>query len=88
MSASHRSSYSEVRLLVRNTDTPKALELIQLGATLTKVDLLDRTALDEALKDVDAVVNAVGSPHDARDKVLDAVLASNVTLYIPSEFGL
>lgn len=54
-----------------------------------KVDILDQKALDEALKGVDAVVNALGGlDHEAKAKLLEGVLRSNAVLYIPSEFGV
>lgn len=54
-----------------------------------KVDILDQQALNEALKGVDAVVNALGpSNHEEKTRLLDGVLASSAILYIPSEYGV
>lgn len=89
LSSPYRSLYSEIRLYVRNPDSPKAQALKELGATLVKVDILDQEALDEALKGANAVINALGSlDHEAKAKLIEGVLRSNVALYIPSEFGV
>ncbi|KAF8588228.1 isoflavone reductase family protein [Ramaria rubella] len=85
----YRIYFSRIILLVRNPATPISQELKGLGGELVQVDINDPIVLNKSLKGVDILINVLGTQdHHAKDKILDAVLANNILLYIPSEFGV
>ncbi|KZS91069.1 NAD(P)-binding protein, partial [Sistotremastrum niveocremeum HHB9708] len=83
------SSFSEIRLLARSPTSDKAKELESLfagaPARVVYFNTEDEKSVDEALKGVDIVVNALTH---ADDSVVDGVIRNKVKVYIPSEFGV
>lgn len=87
ISSTFRSSYSQVILLTRqDAINSKVAELEKAGAvirTYTEFTLLN------SLHDVDILVCALNtSGHHTKDALLEILSKTNISLYIPSEFGV
>ncbi|KAM5535341.1 hypothetical protein V8D89_011026, partial [Ganoderma adspersum] len=87
--ADFRTSFARVRILTRDTTTPKAQGLAYKGAELFQVDDDDvPSSLDEAFADVDVIVNTLPNTisGDVNHAILQAVARSSAKVYFLSEF--
>ncbi|KAK5084726.1 hypothetical protein LTR05_005804 [Lithohypha guttulata] len=79
------SGHLDIILLKRKTGNKSAQEKSAESTTR----YYDEANLADSLKDVDVLINTIGtSGYAFRDQLLSAVAVSNVKLYIPSEFGV
>ena len=83
--AGHRAFFDRVVCLVRSASE----ELERLGAEVAVVDYESVDSLKEALKGVDALINALdGVSVEVNNRLVSVALKDcNVSLYFPNEFG-
>jgi hypothetical protein len=86
--AGHRAFFHRVVCLVRTAGAASE-ELERLGAEVAVVDYESVNSLKEALKGVDALINALdGVSVEVNNRLVSVALKDcNVSLYFPSEFG-
>ncbi|ETW84890.1 hypothetical protein HETIRDRAFT_165861 [Heterobasidion irregulare TC 32-1] len=95
LTAPYRVFFSQVIVFTRDINSASARALAGLGAVLHQIVAQpdsgseDKDVLRDALRGVDAVINALGGDADKglMDRLFDAALASGVAVYFPSEFG-
>ena len=70
-------------------DSPAAVELAALGATITEVDYASPASLAKALEGVDVVISTLaGAGFGAQVPLADAAKAAGVQLFLPSSVYL
>ncbi|KAJ5544809.1 hypothetical protein N7535_006803 [Penicillium sp. DV-2018c] len=88
LSSAFHDKFSEIILLSRRESTLFSPSELRTGLKVT-TRRYDTTNLEEALRDVDILINAIGpGGHEFKTRIAATLPRTNIRLYFPSEFGV